>query len=66
MKWIMIMPLKYLIDLHQMNGSQLGQLLGRNRSLGGKILRGERQLSKAHIRVLVERFKVSPALFFEA
>ena len=56
--------LKYLMELHQMNGSQLGQLLGSNRSLGGKILRGERQLSKAHIRVLAERFKVSPALFF--
>lgn len=56
--------LKYLMDAHQMNGSQLGQLLGKNRSLGGKILRGERQLSKAHIRVLAEYFKVSPALFF--
>jgi HTH-type transcriptional regulator/antitoxin HigA len=55
--------LKYLMERHGMNGSQLGILLGGNRSLGGKILRGERQLSKAHIRVLAERFKVSPALF---
>ena len=52
-----------LMEHHKMNGSQLGQLLGGNRSLGGKILRNERQLSKAHIRVLAERFKVSPALF---
>lgn len=55
--------LKYLMELHQINGSQLGELLGNNRSLGGKILRGERQLSKAHIRILADRFKVSPALF---
>ena len=55
--------LRYLLEHHGMNGSQLGELLGNNRSLGGKILRGERQLSKAHIRILAERFKVSPALF---
>ena len=55
--------LKYLMDQHEINGSQLGELLGKNRSLGGKILRGERQLSKAHIRILADRFKVSPALF---
>jgi antitoxin component HigA of HigAB toxin-antitoxin module len=46
-----------------MNSSKLGELLGNNRSLGAKILRGERQLSKAHIRILAERFKVNPALF---
>ena len=55
--------LEYLMEQHGINGSQLGDLLGGNRSLGGKILRGERQLSKTHIRVLAERFKVSPALF---
>lgn len=57
--------LKYLMEHHGMNGSQLGDLLGSNRSLGGKILRGDRQLSKAHIRILAERFKVSPALFLQ-
>ncbi len=55
--------LQYLMEHQGMNGSQLGLLLGNNRSLGGKILRGERQLSKAHIRILAERFKVNPALF---
>lgn len=28
--------LQYLMEHHKMNGSQLGQLLGGNRSLGGK------------------------------
>jgi HTH-type transcriptional regulator/antitoxin HigA len=54
--------LKHLLDSNEMNASQLGELLG-NRSLGSKILRGERELSKTHIRLLAERFKVSPALF---
>lgn len=54
--------LKHLLDSNGMNASQLGELLG-NRSLGSKILRGERELSKGHIRTLAKRFKVSPALF---
>jgi hypothetical protein len=28
------------------------------------VLRGRRELSKSHIRILSEYFKVSPALFF--
>lgn len=54
--------LAYLLEANGMNASALGDLLG-NRSLGSKILRGERQLSKTHIRLLSERFKVSPAVF---
>lgn len=55
--------LQYLMERHGMNSSKLGELLGNNRSLGGKILRGERQLSKTHLRILAERFKVNPFLF---
>lgn len=32
-------------------------------SVGSAILRGKRELSKAHIKILAERFKVSPAAF---
>lgn len=56
--------LKVLLEEHDMNASDLGRLLG-DRSLGGRILKGERGLSKAHIRKLCERFKVGPELFFE-
>ncbi|MBI4579745.1 MAG: hypothetical protein HY718_08590, partial [Planctomycetes bacterium] len=42
--------------------ARLGEMLG-NRSLGSKILRGERDLSKSHIRVLAKRFNVDPGLF---
>jgi HTH-type transcriptional regulator / antitoxin HigA len=54
--------LKYLMEQNDMNASDLGELLG-NRSLGSKILRGERELSKAHLRILADRFKVDAGLF---
>lgn len=53
---------RHLMEQHGMNASALGNLLGQ-RSLGSKVLRGERELSKAHIRKLAEHFGVSPALF---
>lgn len=54
--------LKYLLEHNDMTASDLGKLLG-NRSLGSKILRGERELSKAHLRILADRFKVNAGLF---
>ncbi len=54
--------LKYLLEQNHMTASDLGNLLG-NRSLGSKILRGERQLSKAHLRTLAKRFNVDAGLF---
>jgi HTH-type transcriptional regulator/antitoxin HigA len=51
-----------LLDHNDMTASDLGRLLG-DRSLGAKILRGERQLSKEHIVRLCDRFKVSADLF---
>ena len=53
-----------MLNEQGMTGSDLGRLLG-NRPLGGAILRGERKLSKAHIRTLAEHFKVSTDLFFD-
>jgi HTH-type transcriptional regulator / antitoxin HigA len=54
--------LKYLLEQNEMTASDLGMLLG-NRSLGSKILRGERELSKNHLRILADRFKVDAGLF---
>ena len=54
--------LRYLCEQNDMTASALGELLG-NRSLGSKLLRGQRQLSKAHIRKLCDRFSVSSDLF---
>lgn len=46
-----------------MKAADLSRLLGADRTLGAKILRGERNLTVPHLRILAERFKVSPALF---
>ena len=56
--------LRYLVEQSGMTASALGELLG-NRSLGSKLLRGHRQLSKTHIRVLGRHFKVRADLFLE-
>jgi len=52
-----------MLKEQSLTGSDLGRLPG-NRPLGGAILRGERELSKAHIRILADHFKVSTDLFF--
>jgi HTH-type transcriptional regulator/antitoxin HigA len=54
--------LKFLLESNDMNASDLGRLLGQ-RELGPKILNGTRELSKSHIRKLVQRFQVSADTF---
>ena len=54
--------LAWLMEEHGMGVTELGKLLG-DRSLGSRIVSGERSLSKSHIRILAEHFKVSPAAF---
>ena len=54
--------LQSMMDEHGMTASDLGRLLG-DRAVGSKIIRGQRQLSKTHIKILAGHFKVSPNLF---
>jgi HTH-type transcriptional regulator / antitoxin HigA len=54
--------LKSILDEHKMTASDLGRLLG-NRWLGSKILSGERELSKTHMKMLGEHFKLAPGVF---
>ncbi|MCE5231594.1 hypothetical protein LLG95_18605 [bacterium] len=54
--------LKALTEAAGMNASDLGRLLG-NRALGNKLLRGEREPSKTHIRRLAEHFSIDPGFF---
>ena len=49
-----------------MTAADLARLLGAHRSLGAMILRGERQLTLAHIRTLVRHFKVPADLFLDS
>ena len=57
--------LKGLIEEHGMTISDLARLIGVHRSLGTRILNGERNLTVGHIRILANRFKVSPELFMK-
>ncbi len=61
-KWTPAEAVKYLIEENGMNAPDLGRLLG-DRSLGSRILGGQRQLSKSHTKILPNRFSVSPAMF---
>ena len=54
--------LRALMEDHGMTASDLGRLLG-NRQTGHDILSGRRALSKRHVRVLCERFHLSPEAF---
>jgi HTH-type transcriptional regulator/antitoxin HigA len=56
--------LRYLMEDRGMNASDLGRLLGE-RSLGPKILNGDRAMSKTHIKVLAKHFNVSPAVLLD-
>ena len=56
--------LHYLMEDRGMNASDVGRLLG-DRSLGPKILNGDRALSKAHIKILARHFNVSPAVLLD-
>ena len=55
--------LQHLLDEHDLAAADLSRILGGSRNLGAMILRGDRNLTLAHIRKLAAHFKVSPELF---
>lgn len=55
--------LQHLLDAHNMSAADLARLLGVHRTLGAMILRGERQLTLAHVRTLAKHFCVAADLF---
>ncbi len=57
--------LKYLLENHGMNGADLSRLLGASRQLGPMILRGEREITAAHARVLGKHFALDPGAFIQ-
>jgi len=58
-----LQALKYLLEENRINAAELARLLGVDRSLGVRILTGERRLTADHLRILSKRFKVSADLF---
>ena len=57
--------LRFLMEENAMSASDLGRIIG-NRALGSKIMRGERELSKAHILAIAKRFSVNPSVFLSS
>jgi HTH-type transcriptional regulator / antitoxin HigA len=55
--------LRFVLEQHQMSASALSRLLGADRSLGPKILRGERRLTLDHVRRLAAHFGVKASAF---
>ncbi len=54
--------LKFLLEQHGQTAADLSRLLGADRSLGPKILRGERRLTLDHIRILSHHWNIEPGL----
>lgn len=57
-----IASLKFLLAANDLSGDDLGTLLGVDRSIAYRILKGTRQLTAEHIRKLSARFAVSADL----
>lgn len=57
-----LQALKYLLEENGLSAAGLARLLGVDRSLGVRILAGERRLTADHLRILSKRFKVSADL----
>jgi HTH-type transcriptional regulator/antitoxin HigA len=55
--------LKFLLEENGQNASDLSRILGTDRTLGAKILRGERALTVEHMKKLGRRFAVDPGTF---
>ena len=55
--------LGFLLEENGLNASDLSRILGVDRTLGAKILRGERSLTVDHMKKLAHRFAVEPGVF---
>lgn len=55
--------LRALLAEHGMRGADLARVLGVHRSMGSKLLKGERTLTTRHLQILSARFKVHADLF---
>ena len=54
--------LKFLLEQHGMSAADLSRVLGGDRSMGPKLLRGERRLTVDHIRTLARHFHIEPGV----
>lgn len=57
--------LRHLVEANEMSAADLSRLLGRDRSLGVRLLNGERQLTVEHIKTLASHFGLPVQVFLE-
>ena len=57
--------LKYLVEANNISGRELGRILGKDESLGAKILSGERGITLDHAKKLAARFGIGPSAFLD-
>jgi HTH-type transcriptional regulator / antitoxin HigA len=55
--------LKFVLEENELSGDDLAKILGVDRSVAYRILKGERGLTAAHIKALRDKFGVSADLF---
>lgn len=58
-----IEALKFLLDENGLSADDMGDIIGVNRSIAYRILKGTRNLTADHIKKLAARFAVSADLF---
>ena len=58
-----IKALKFLLEENNLTADDLGEIIGVNRSIAYRILKGARNLTADHIKKLAARFAVSADLF---
>jgi antitoxin component HigA of HigAB toxin-antitoxin module len=57
--------LAYLLEVNHLNGADLSRILGASRNHGTAILRGEREITAEHARVLGKHFAMPAGSFIE-
>lgn len=55
--------LKAIVEENGLSAAGIARILGADRTLGSKILRGERRITADHARKLGEHFKLEPGVF---
>ncbi|MBV8102181.1 MAG: helix-turn-helix domain-containing protein [Verrucomicrobia bacterium] len=55
--------LRFLVEQNNITGRELARLLGKDESLGAKLLSGERSITVEHAVTLAKRFGVKPDIF---
>jgi HTH-type transcriptional regulator/antitoxin HigA len=57
--------LRYLVEENGVSGRELSRILGKDESLGAKILSGKRGITVDHAKKLAERFNVKVTAFLD-